>query len=96
MLGVSEASIWQWENNRTKPRVHLIPRIYDFLGYALHTPRLSFGAWLAEVRKALGVSRKEHAKRLRMDVTSIDRWERELGRPTSASRTRVRRFLERL
>jgi len=37
-LGVSEASVWQWERNRTKPQVHCLPTIYDFLGYATWQP----------------------------------------------------------
>ena len=95
MLGVSVASIWQWESNRTKPKVHLIPGIYDFLGYAPHTPELPFGAWLREVRNGLGLSRRKLATRLGMDVTTIDRWERGRGQPTEASLTRLRRFVER-
>ena len=95
MLGVSVASIWQWENNRTKPKVYLVPRIYDFLGYAPHTPGLPFGAWLREVRNGLGLSRRKLATRLGMDVTTIDRWEWGRGQPTADSLARIRWLLAR-
>lgn len=32
-LGVSEATIWNWENNRTKPANRLKSKIETFLGY---------------------------------------------------------------
>ena len=95
MLGVSEASIWQWENNRTTPKVSLVPKVYTFLGYAPYTPRLPFGAWLAAVRWGLGLSRRKLARRLGMDVTTVDRWERGRGQPTADSLARIRRFIDR-
>ena len=33
IIGVDEASIWNWENNRTKPVLKLVPEIIEFLGY---------------------------------------------------------------
>lgn len=33
MIGVSEDCITYWENNRSKPMVHQLPRIVEFLGY---------------------------------------------------------------
>jgi len=95
MLGVSEASIWQWENNRTKPKVYLVPRIYDFLGYAPCAPTDRLGDWLRQVRWGLGLSRRKLGAKLGMDVTTIDRWERGRGRPTLGSLARIRRLLER-
>ena len=95
MLGVSEASIWQWENNRTKPKVYLVPRVYDFLGYAPYAPTDRFGDWLRQARSGLGLSRRKLGAELGLDVTTIDRWERGQGRPTDASRARIRRLLER-
>ena len=95
-MGVSVASIGQWENNQTKPRVSLVPRVYDFLGYAPYEAPDRLGDWLRQARRGLGLSRRKLAAKLGMDVTTIDRWERGLGRPTPASRARIRRLLERL
>jgi len=95
ILGVSEASVWQWENNQTKPRVSLVPRVYDFLGYAPYAPTDRLGDWLRQARRGLGLSRRKLAAKLRMDVTTIDRWERGRGQPTAASLARIRRVLDR-
>jgi DNA-binding XRE family transcriptional regulator len=32
-IRVSEASIYNWERNRTAPQVHQIPGVISFLGY---------------------------------------------------------------
>ena len=95
MLGVSEASIWQWENNRTKPKVYLVPRIYDFLGYAPYEVPGRFGDWLRQARSGLGLSRRKLGAELGLDVTTIDRWERGRGRPTADSLARIRWLLAR-
>jgi len=94
-LGIAEASIWQWENNRTKPKIHLIPGIYDFLGYAPYEVPAQFADWLRQVRMGLGLSRRKLAAKLGMDVTTIDRWERGRGQPTADPRARLRRLLDR-
>jgi DNA-binding XRE family transcriptional regulator len=33
ILGVDESSVTNWEKNRTKPMLHLFPKIIEFLGY---------------------------------------------------------------
>jgi DNA-binding XRE family transcriptional regulator len=40
MIGVDEATIYNWEGNRTAPTVRLIPRIIQFLGCCPYTPGL--------------------------------------------------------
>jgi len=95
MLGVSEASIWQWENNQTKPKVYLVPRIYDLLGYAPYEALGRFRDWLRQARRGLGLSRRKLAATLGMDVTTVDRWERGRGQPTDASLARIRWLLDR-
>ncbi len=37
-LGVGESSIYNWENNLTKPALRYIPKIVKFLGYAPYGP----------------------------------------------------------
>jgi DNA-binding XRE family transcriptional regulator len=32
-IGVGETSIYNWENNLTKPALRFIPKIVEFLGY---------------------------------------------------------------
>ena len=78
-----------------EPKVHLVPRIYDFLGYAPYEVPGRFGDWLRQARRGLGLSRRKLAAKLRMDVTTIDRWERGHGQPTAASLARIKRLIER-
>jgi DNA-binding XRE family transcriptional regulator len=33
MIGVDETSIWNWENNQSRPVARLTPKIWEFLGY---------------------------------------------------------------
>lgn len=91
-MGVDEDSICHWEIGYSHPKVYLIPRIYDFLGYCPWKAPTSFGEWLQMARMGLGLSRRKLAKKLGMDVTTIDRWERGLGRPTDRSLEHVRSF----
>ena len=35
-IGVEESTITNWERQRTVPEIRYIPRIVEFLGYALH------------------------------------------------------------
>jgi DNA-binding XRE family transcriptional regulator len=33
IIGVDDTSIWNWENNQSRPVSRLIPKIWEFLGY---------------------------------------------------------------
>jgi transcriptional regulator with XRE-family HTH domain len=74
-VGVSEASIWQWENNHTEPKPYLIPRIIEFLGYAPWRAPVTFGEWLVMARRMNGFSRKRLAKHLQVDESTVFLWE---------------------
>jgi len=43
LLRVTEDSVYNWEMNRHKPVVQLIPRIIHFFGYAPYDSSWSFG-----------------------------------------------------
>jgi transcriptional regulator with XRE-family HTH domain len=32
-MGVSEATIWNWERHESSPRIHVLPWVIRFLGY---------------------------------------------------------------
>ncbi|MFQ5668525.1 MAG: helix-turn-helix domain-containing protein [Candidatus Binatia bacterium] len=92
-LGVSTTSVWQWENNDTAPKVYLIPRIHDFLDYALWAPPNGFASSLSQARRGIGLSRLTLAARIGVYPTTVDRWERGQGRPMAASRRRLREWI---
>jgi len=88
-VGVSEASIWQWENNHTEPKPYLIPRIIEFLGYAPWRAPVTFGEWLVMARRVKGLSRKRLARRLGIDESTVSRWEAGTTNPTPALLARI-------
>src|SRR2546423_949804 len=50
LFNVSRETIINWETRPSLPRVQLMPRIVDFLGYTpYHIPK-SHGQWLAQCR----------------------------------------------
>lgn len=81
ILGVSECTITNWEKNYTQPRLHLMPRVIDFLGYAPSTNKepQTLGERLVKYRKNHGMSQKELARRIQIDPATLSRLERNQG-----------------
>ena len=69
------------------------PSIIRFLGY---NPLLRANGWaerFVQGRTALGLSQKEAARELRVDPSTLARWQRGERVPAGAFATRVLRFL---
>jgi DNA-binding XRE family transcriptional regulator len=73
-IGVSDESIYYWENGRSVPQVQLYPAIIAFLGYYPfeHDTRTIAGK-LQQLIYCNGWSHKECAKMLRLDSGTIKR-----------------------
>ena len=69
--GVSEASIYSWENGRAEPEVRFLPKLIDFLGYCPYTPARPLGERLRVAREAQGFSRKQLARLVRVDEGTL-------------------------
>ncbi|MFN0316761.1 MAG: helix-turn-helix domain-containing protein [Burkholderiales bacterium] len=94
-LGINVQSLRNWEQHRSNPKVYLIPRIVDFLGYApLETPR-TFAETLRTYRRGAGLSQERLAKLARIDESTIAKWERGDTRPMASTLRRLRRFFAR-
>ena len=74
-VAISPSTLERWERNETEPKPYLIPRIIEFLGYAPWTAPATFGEWLRMARRANGFSRKRLAKVLKVDESTVFRWE---------------------
>lgn len=92
-LGVDEASVYNWENNRSKPGVAYMPAIIRFLGYNPLPPPNGWANRLVQWRTVLGLSQKESAKRMGVDASTLARWERGEREPTGKFAARASRIL---
>jgi transcriptional regulator with XRE-family HTH domain len=94
VLGVDEATIWNWENNRSSPKLRCIPTIIKFLGYVpLNTRAKTFGEKIVNYRCLSGITQKEMANRLGVDPSTLGRWERDKSKPFTINLERVATFL---
>ena len=67
-----------------------MPRILKFLGYIpFEMETASLGEKIKTYRRTLGLSQKALAKQLKIDPTTLARWEKGKGRP-------VKEFLQTL
>jgi transcriptional regulator with XRE-family HTH domain len=93
-IGVSEATIYNWERNATTPQVHQLPKIILFLGYDPWPLSGSFAERLLSSRKKLGLNQKAMAAELGMDPTTLGRLEN--GKVPSRSSKLYRTVCKRL
>lgn len=68
ILGGEEATTWNWENNRSSPKLHNIPKIVEFLGYVPFDGKpKTLGKRIIHYRRLYGITQKELAHRLGAD-----------------------------
>lgn len=94
LLGVDENTVYNWEKGRSVPRLHLIPKVVEFLGYSPSAPADSLGARILATRRALGIQQEALARQLGVDPTTLGRWERNEGKPVREHIGRLAVFLE--
>jgi transcriptional regulator with XRE-family HTH domain len=74
-IGVSEATITNWEGNTTSPATRHVPAILEFLGYDPIPAPQGFQQRLAAARRRLGLSQRKLAEKLGVDPTTVRDWE---------------------
>jgi transcriptional regulator with XRE-family HTH domain len=93
-IGVSEATIFNWENSNTTPSLSSTPKIIAFLGY---NPDNFIGKTLGEQlknkRRKLGISQRWLAKLLGVDFSTLGQWERGETQPMKRSCEIIQNFL---
>lgn len=95
MVGVKEDTIYNWENNRTSPQIHYVPRIIKFLGYVPFSRDLkTLGERIVNCRRLSGIAQKELAKSLDVDPSTLGRWERGKGHPLAKHMKKVTEFIK--
>ena len=93
-LRADKTSIFNWENNRTAPQVHHIPKIIDFLGYNPLPAARSLSEKLMAARRTLGLSQRAMAKRLGIDPGTLQAWESERRCPSKKLQRIIAGFLK--
>ena len=92
-LNVSVSTVFNWERNRATPALWQNPKIIRFLGYSPYTTPQSFSGRLKAHRRATGLSQKKLAKTLRVDPSTLARWERGERHPRKHYLRRIEALL---
>jgi transcriptional regulator with XRE-family HTH domain len=83
LLRVEENTICNWEMNQSRPRLYLLPKVIEFLGYKpFDLPEETIGDKIKAYRKEHGLSQRKLAKLLSVDQTTIRDWERNKHKPS--------------
>ncbi len=91
IIGVDTNSITNWENNRTTPRLYLLPKIIEFLGFnPLQSNATGLGERIKQYRIQKGLSLRRLAKEMGVDPGTLARWEKNKRK----SNRRLKRLLE--
>jgi len=86
LLGVKKESIYNWENNHNSPKIYLLPKIIEFLGYIpFELSTKTTAERTLYYRKVHGLSQEKLAELLSVDESTIRNWESGKHRPSKKS-----------
>ncbi len=86
-------TVLNWEKNRALPSIRSMPKIISFLGYTPDIRPEPFEGWFETVRRNLGLSRSQVARRMGIDPGTLSRWLRQQGSPPSDLHDQIRAAL---
>ena len=94
ILKVSEATIYNWENNRSAPQVNYYPFIIEFLRYfPFDVDATTFSGKLKEYRYKNGLTIEDMGKVLKVDESTVFNWERGKRTPLPKTLNKVEQLL---
>jgi transcriptional regulator with XRE-family HTH domain len=92
-IGVHKTTIHNWETIRTSPQLRLIPRIIAFLSYCpYNTESGPVGKRIVARREATRLSKKQLARPLGADPSTLGRWEKGKTAPSRKHRETLLAF----
>jgi len=80
-IKVDPTTLGNWELGRTQPEVRFIPRILRFLDQDPRDKGKSLAERLKAAREALGLTQRQLAQRLKVDPSTIWKWEKGRTKP---------------
>jgi DNA-binding XRE family transcriptional regulator len=93
-IRIEETTIYNWKNNRSKPKVYLLPKIIKFLKYVpFELANETIGDKIFAYRKEHGLSRRKLAKLLYVDQTTIRDCERNKHNPSKKMLVKISNIL---
>ena len=90
IVNATTSTVTNWEKGRTNPRLFLLPKIFEFLGYdLLPESGPAFGDKIKLYRRKHGLSIKKLACTLGIDPQTVGRWEEGMSKPKGEIRQRL-------
>lgn len=94
-LGVSVATLWNWEMGHTSVATRFLPKVFAFLGYDPREEPETFGSRIRMLRERKGLTQKALAERLGINDSTVTAWERgRVCKPFPKVRRRFEEFLK--
>jgi transcriptional regulator with XRE-family HTH domain len=94
IVNATTSSVTNWEKNRTRPRLYLLPNLIKFLGYdPVQSNATTLGERIKDYRLQKGASLRKLAKELGIDPGTLARWERGVSNPSRKMSKRLYAFL---
>jgi transcriptional regulator with XRE-family HTH domain len=94
-IGVTEATIYHWEGQRTVPKLPSTQRIIAFLGYIPFETPNSISEKIKNCRKVLGLTQERMAEMIGINETTLKLFEAGKRRPTAKTLKLIEAFLGR-
>jgi DNA-binding transcriptional regulator YiaG len=76
IIDCDEITVVNWEKNRFIPRIDYMPSIIRFLGYNPLPAGSRIVERIVAHRKSRGLTQKQFARQLGVDLSTLARWER--------------------
>ena len=94
LIGVQDDSICNWEHNYVTPKIHLLPKIIQFLGYVpFELPKETMSDKMITYRKVHGLTQRKLAELLSVDETTIRDWENCKHKPSKKLLKRINNIM---
>ena len=94
LMGVTTDTVTNWEKNRSNPDLRVLPRVLNFLGYDPCQTDESIGGQLVRARHSRGLTQRNLAQILRIDPSTLSKWELATREPQGLNLQRVKLFLD--